>query len=866
MSDVVDEAISQAKQAAAQAGFGAAVELEESTHKTSYAFELEGLDEAPVIPDIEAALHALPGVRARVVYSTKSAWITAPEGLPPQRIVEVFATFGVRAVMTDSSLRRRSMLRGESADALPKSYANRKARRHAEEEAQSLEQARRSGFFASSGRQPQWRPEGGAVDPATGQTVDRDVLYTARDLITTPRLFMAVVLTVPVLALSYRESWQFAGWQWLVAALTLPVVTWCAFPFHRAMAGGVRRGAVALDGASSIAIVLAFVWSVGALCVTEAGTIGWRGTPHLLAAYDPGRGDATELFFDVACGVTALLLCGRKLSIQSRSSLLEELAAQHVDPQEQITVVRRNRATGEVTKEVTTIGEINVGDDVLVEPGQLIPVDGVVVGGHSTVRPSVIAAASTGKAATFEVDVDDRVAAGSFNVTHRLKIRVHRTGHRTRMAGVERWIAAVNRHQNDAVMLSTRTASTLIPVAFVLAAGGFALWALATNNLALALSSALAVLASVAPAALALSSALALRLGIETAARGGMLLRAGEVMRGLQMVDTVVFNRVGTLAEPDMVVETVTADRGENPELVLRVAGALCLESDHPASQAIVHAARQARDQGSGGDDIPNWIEVSHLGIDADGAFVATIDMEVTDAQGQTHSRLIPAKLWRPRNLSELDGQLAAAAIAGGTPLVVAWNGKDRGVITLHDSVKDDAARAVRELGEMGLETMMLTRDTYPVGRRFADRIGIDRVLAGIAPGRKEYTIRAVHTRGARVAMVGDSSVTQCLEVADVGLLISDEISFEHVSRGRHRGIDVVVLRHDVKAVPQLIRLARTVCSVIDRNILFAWAYNGLAVVASLAGLLHPMVATVLMLASSLVIEARSNSVRKALR
>ncbi|WPF66399.1 MULTISPECIES: heavy metal translocating P-type ATPase [unclassified Corynebacterium] len=862
MADEVAQAINQAKEAAAEAGFGDPQALGESGRKISLSFDLVGLTDAPEIAQIERALGEIPGVRARIVYHSAMAWITAPEGLVPNQIVEVCARFGVQAVLTDDALRRQSLYRAEDVapGQVPRRLPRGKhGRRRAEAERRDLERARAAGFFHPDSVWPTPEP-GAAREPRGAEKRAGDVLYTARDLITTPRLIVALLLTLPVVALSYIPQAQFPGWQWACALLSIPVVSWCAWPFHRALAGGVRRGAVALDGASSLAILAAFAWSVGTLLFTEAGSLGWRGTPDVFAL-TAQRFNEAELFFDVACGTTLLLLIGRKLSIQARSSLLDDLAAQRVEPQSQVVLVSHNRATGKPVMEEVSVSEINVGDDILVQPGQRIPVDGVVIGGSGTVRPGVVETVLPTSSGLVPVEVDSPVRAGAINVGQRIKVRVQRTGHRTRIAGVERWISGVNALQNTAVMLSTRSARLLIPAAVSVAVLSFAGWVLGTGNPALAFGTALAVLACVAPAALALSSALALRLGVETAARHGMLLREGAVMRRLQGVDTVIFNRVGALSHSDMTVETVTADVGENPDLVLRVAAALCLESEHTASRAIVHAARQARDHDSGGD-IPHWIDVNHAHIDEDGTFHAQIDLPVRDAHGQ-HSRQVSASLWRPHNLSELSGRLADAAFSGGTPLVVRWNGRDRGVISLHDTVREDAAEAVAQLESMGLETMMLTRDAYPVGRRFARRLGISQVLAGISAGRKPYAVRGVHNRGARVAMVGDSSVSECLKVADVGVLIDAEAQLDKASRSESTGADVVLLRRDVSAIAQLMGLARKVCTVVDRNILFAWAYNAVAVVASVAGLLHPMAATVLMLAASLVIEARSNSVRK---
>ena len=861
-NDVVTSALEEARAAARAVGIDVdtgPLQVDDDRPKVSYAFELKGLSAAPDVADIEAALEAVPGVRARVVFPTATVWVTAPDTVDPDDLAAIIACFGIRATLTDSSLRRRIM-RPEPVDRTrPAVRASRlpwKYRRHLEDEERNLERARRSGFLLENGDRLRLAE---SAQP-------RDLLFTARDLLTPTRLVVSLVLAVPVLLMSYVEALQFEGWQWLSLALALPVVTWGAWPFHRAMVGGARRGLTALDAASSVAILAATVWSIVMLAFTPAGEPGWQSTPHWFAFQQQRIVDG-ELFLDVACGMTVLLLAGRLITMRTRVSLLEEMDQRRPGPQDKVLVAPKTRSPGAATgaqrdAQVIPLQEVNVGDDVIIQAGELIPVDGTVVGGSCTISRGLV---NTGGRDREQVKVNSYVHAGSRNLDGRIKVRVVHTGHRTRMAAIHRWVEEANIKQHRSTLLSTRTAAMLIPAALGLAALDFLLWVLIAGNFNAAFATALAVLASVAPVALALSPALAIRHGIEAAVRNGILIRDGATIRRAEMIDTVIFNRVGTLAENVMSVETVTAARGENPELILRVAGALALESDHPVSRALVKAAREARDTGAGGEDVPHWIEVAHAEDDGEGTFRALIDLPTPGPDGTLTMTQVEASLWRPRTMSDLHGRLAAAVVSGGTPIVVRWKGRDRGVITLHDTVKDDAQEAVEQLEQQGIETIMLSRDTYPVARRYADRIGVSQVLAGIAPAKKPQTVRAVHTRGATVGMVGDVSVLSSLRVADVGILVGDGDTSDEVDQITHSGhpdVDIIVLRQDVSAIPDLIAQSRRVCRIIDQNILFSWVYNGVVLVASVAGVLHPMAATVLMLGSSLLIEARSNSAR----
>lgn len=868
-SDQVTAAIEEAWDAARAAGLSPSSlddhELDPG-RKISYAFELTGLDSAPDVADLEESLESIEGVRARIVYPSATAYVTAPETVPLADLAALMAEAGVSAVLIDSTLRRRlftphqlqDRAEAQLRDAARLRTMPGRTRRHLAEESRALSRARAAGFFDD--RQDRLRAE---------QSGDENVLYTARELISPWRLLIAVILTLPVIALSYVPALQFGGWQWVALALATPVVTWSAWPFHRALAGGVRRGITALDGASSVAVLVAYLWSLGVLVFTTAGRIGWTSVPTWFPFEHHPVADG-ELFLDVACVMTAVLLAARRGTMRNRASLLEEMEARRPDPHTMVMMEKPRRigpglAPGDksnTTPEQVPLGEVNVGDDIVVGAGQIIPVDGSIVGGSCRISPSLV---SAGAVEGDEVKVGSYVFAGTKNRDGRIKIRVARTGHQTRIAAVDRWLEEANRRQHRATMLSTKTASFLIPAAVTLAALDFVLWYLFTGNLNASIATALAVLASVAPVALALSTSVAIRHGIESAARSGIMVRDGATLRRLQEVDTVVFNRLGTLTTNEVSVESVVAEHGENPELVLRVAAALAMSSDHPTSQAMVKAARASRDRDDdeGAVQVPHWIDVSHTEIADDGTFTGYVELPVTDKDGAVSKRQVQAQLWRPRTLSDLPGRLAAAAMGGGgTPFVVAWQGIDRGAITLVDNARRDAEDGIELLHDQGVETVMISRDAYPVARRFADRLHIDRVLAGIAPADKTKAVRAVHTRGATVAMVGDHSVLPTMKAADVGILIGETESLDLNTESAHDGVTVVVLLDEVSAIGHLLAHSRRVCRIIDRNIMFSWAYNILAIVASVAGVLNPMVATLLMVGSSWVVEKRSRRAR----
>ena len=858
--------IKDAMDAAREAGIGVeekpgeasiwfAADVEDRPH-VSYSFVLENLPPAPDIDMVEAAVEELDGVECRVVHPRKTAWVTATVDTRPEVIVDKFAELGITASLTDTS-----MFRYAAAVESAEHYVRRKAakdvpiqlRRRRRSAQRSLDRARQAGFGPRARREEAQRKQQ-SKEPVKRDRKD-DVLYTARDLVTPARMWVALVLTLPVLVLAYVQAAQFDGWQWVELALATPVVTWCAFPFHRAMLGGVRRGITALDGASSMAIIIAYLWSAAVILLAPTGQRGWH-SGFTWFATTLGTEHGPELFLDVACGITLLLLIGRRYSIRARRLLIDEMADQSLDPEVEYTRINKMRGRAEIDKELIPVAEINRGDDIVVHVGEVIPADGKVIGGKARLRPGLIDVHEPN-----HVKVGSTVYAGSVIESGEIKVRAQRTGHATRWLVVMQWLRDVEVRQRYATVQYAQSAARLLPLSMTVAFFSFILWGLISGDYNAALRTSLAVLAGVAPVALALSPALALRLGIESAARHGVLLRDGHTLRSLEMMDTVVFNRVGTLAKSQMCVETVTSAEGESEEMVMRIAGAVSMESDTPAGRALVQGAREAKTQTENNPDLPTRYELVSVTAEPSGDLNARVNLVYVDEEGRETSTQVDAMLWRPVNLSHLRGRLAVAATSGGTPVVVRWKGKDRGVITLFDPFKDDADEAVSRLEQMGVETVMLTRDTYPVARRFADFLGISNVLAGITNNRKAGAIRNLQAAGAEVAFVGDATVRGALRAATVSIMYADSEDLE-LCRRRGRTVSAVLLRHDVMAVPQLVLHARKVCEVIDRNLALAWIYNGLMLMCAVAGVIPPIVATVLMLGSSLLIEGLSMRAR----
>ena len=848
--DEVERAIHTAREAARKAGLSgedlaSAADYSAAEHQrflrmqgrglTSLAYNFEELESAVTATQIQDALNQLDGVEANVIFGSRRAWISAPDGIELSAIEDIFKHYGVKAWMTPSTLRRRSA-RMERPSA-PRARRNVDAHRRAWSAAERMKR-QNDAQFAFRNR----------------NTEGTEVLFTARALITRGRLILAILLGLPVVLIQLVPSFQFDYWQWVVLGLSTPVVFWSAWPFHRAALSGLRRGMSALDSASSAAIGLAYLFSIYQLLASPAGEKGWTSNQVLLAATWSDPQFNGSVFFDVACGATILLLIGRLLSRRNQlrsKSLLQVLS---VSPTEKVTVVRKDRKSKAVKKQIS-VGEIRTGDDILVPTGTTVPCDCEIISGKALVDMGP----AGGLHRVRELAVGEEIYAGARNHGDPLKCRALKTGSKTRLASMHRWVWNAARDENRLAQLSTRSASLLVPWALLVAILASAVWWMLTDSADAAVAVCLSVLATVGPVALAMSAPLPLRLGLWRAATEGALLRATTTIHHLAEVEAVVFNRVGTLTTGPMKVIGLTAAKGENPDLILRVAAALLMESDHAVSKAIVRADREARDANSSNGEIPNWLDIGDVTVTEGGVFEGVVEIPIKD-----ELRHVSARLWRPRGVGELrDSRLVAAAESGGSPIVVSWKGKDRGVINLSDNFKDDAPQAIDRLEELGLETYMLSRDPYPVARRLADSVGISTVLAGIAPNRKEATVRALHAEGVHVAMVGDQDVLGALRVADVGILMGSADRIDSVATDVHSSAEVVLLREDVEALPELINLMRHIRNTVDWNIWMSWAYNIITLSLAAFGLLNPLLATVCMLASSALIEMRSARILK---
>jgi Cu+-exporting ATPase len=659
------------------------------------------------------------------------------------------------------------------------------------------------------------------------------------------RLLVSVVATVPVVALAMVPPWQFPAWQWVSLVLAVVVVAWGGARFHRAAALNLRHGTATMDTLISLGTLAALAWSVWALVFGDAGTIGMRHTFGLT----PGPGDA--IYLETAAAVTTFVLAGRWAEARAKRRAGAALRAL-LDLGAKDVAVLRDGPGGERTEHRIPVERLVVGDVFVVRPGERVATDGVVVDGVGAVDASTV----TGESVPVEVSPDDEVVGATVAVGSRLVVRATRVGADTQLARIARRVAEAQNGKAAVQRLADRVSAVFVPVVVVIAAATFAGWVVAGGGLTAAFTAAVAVLVIACPCALGLATPTALMVGTGRGAQLGILLRGPEVLESTRRVDTVVLDKTGTL--------TTGAMRLVDPERVdpvaLRLAGAVEDGSGHPIARAVVAAAVSAGDaaqrSSTRGDSGPLPAVTSARTVDGLGVTGTVHD------GGRAHDVVVG----RPRLLAEhgmplsapLAARVEAARAQGATAVVVGWGGAAREVLVVSDTLRGSAPGAVAALRALGVRPVLLTGDHETAARAIAARAGIDDVRAGVLPEAKADTIAALQAQGHVVAMVGDGvNDAAALAQADLGLAMGAGTDAA-IEAG-----DVTLVRDDLGAVPDALRLARRTLSTIRGNLFWAFAYNVAALPLAAAGLLDPMIAGAAMAFSSVFVVANSLRLRR---
>ena len=639
------------------------------------------------------------------------------------------------------------------------------------------------------------------------------------------RLVVALVLFVPLADLSALfaavPSARFVGWQWLLPILAAPVVTWAAWPFHRTAAKNLRHGGASMETLISTGITAATVWSLYAIFFRDRPPVQ-PGVWHAII-------DADSIYLEVAAGVTVFVLAGRYFEARAKSKAGGALRALAALGAKDVSVLLDDGAELRIP-----VGELKEEQRFVVRPGETIAADGLVISGQAAVDMS----AMTGESKPVEVSTGSAVVGGTVALDGRLVVEAAAVGPDTQFAAMIRLVEKAQSGKANAQRLADRIAGVFVPVVFAIAVVTVATWLFLTGDVDRAISAGLAVLVIACPCALGLATPTAVMVASGRGAQLGIFLKGHQALDAVRNIDTVVFDKTGTITTGQLTVTDVTVAPGRHRDDVLAAAAAVEAASEHAVAIAIVRETQSL--------DVAEVTGFrSAAGRGASG-MVDGVLVEVGKPAWVARNRDVPRELADARQRGESLGQ---------TVVFIAVDAVVCAAVGVADVVKDSAADAVAQLHERGLRTLLVTGDNPVAAQGIADQVGINEVIAEVLPDGKVAVIDQLRAQGRTVAMVGDGiNDGPALARADLGLAIG---------RGTDVAIgaaDIILVRQDLETVPQALELARATLHTIRINMVWAFGYNIAAIPIAAAGLLNPLIAGAAMAFSSFFVV--SNSLR----
>jgi heavy metal translocating P-type ATPase len=641
---------------------------------------------------------------------------------------------------------------------------------------------------------------------------------------------VALVFFIPLtdlsLMLSLVPSLRFGGWQWLLAGCAAPVALWCAWPFHRAALKNARHGTSSMDTLVSLGIVAACGWSVYAMFAVDNGQRSGSVWQQLIHASGGG------IYLETAATVTTFLLAGRLYEARARRIAGQAMRGLAATAAKDVCVL----GPGGTERRIPA-GRLRPGDMFVVRPGETIAADGEVLFGQSAVDRSMM----TGESVPADAAEGDRVTGGTVALTGRLVVRADKTGKDTQLSQLIRLVEQAQAQKAAVQRTADRICGVFVPAVLACAALTLAGWLLAGAPAGRAFSAALAVLIIACPCALGLATPTALVAACGRGAKLGIFIKGYQGLETSRSVTVVVLDKTGTVTTGKMSVACVRPADGVTRAELLRYAGAVEQASEHAVGAAIAAAAAAETETGP----LPHADGFRALpGLGARGTVEGREVIVGREKLLTGHGMTVPAGL---------AAQCRSWEQAGRTAVLIGWDGAVRGGVAVADTVKPSAAAAVAGLRSLGLHPVLLTGDNAATAKAVAAQVGIDEVIADTLPADKAAVIARLQADGHQVAMVGDGvNDSPALAAADLGLALGSGTDVA-ISAA-----DLILLRDDLRCVPDAIVLARATFRTIRRNLGWAFGYNAAALPLAALGFLNPVIASVAMTLSSAFVVASS--------
>jgi Cu+-exporting ATPase len=674
---------------------------------------------------------------------------------------------------------------------------------------------------------------GVVVADSEEELVDAEKLARERDIQDqTRKLIVGVIFTVPLLILSMARDfgllgeWAHANWvNYLFWLLATPVQFYTGWDFYTGAYKSLRNKSANMD-------VLVALGSSVAYGYSAIVTLG------LMPGY---------VFFETAAAIVTLIKVGKLLEVRAKGKTSEAIKA----------LIGLQAKTARVVRDGTEIDipidQVETGDIVLVRPGEKIPVDGVVISGHSAVDEALL----TGESLPVDKTVGDEVIGATLNKQGLLKIEATKVGRETALAQIIRLVEEAQGSKAPIQALADKISAVFVPVVMVIAVLSFLAWLAAGAGFNPALVRLVAVLVIACPCALGLATPTAIVVGMGKGATQGILFRNSAALEQAHKIQAVVLDKTGTITKGEpAVTDVVTGSAWSSGSgQLLRLAASVERGSEHPLGQAIIRAAQEQQVRLA---EPANFEAIAGHGV------AATVEGQKV-LIGNT--RLMQRERVA---MNGLGPTLETLQNEAKTAMWVAVDGQASGVIAIADTIKDGSQEAIANIKRLGLEVVMMTGDNQATAQAIAAEVGVDRVLAEVLPGDKAANVAKLQEEGLVVAMVGDGiNDAPALAQADVGIAIGTGADVAMEAAG------VTLISGDLRGVVRAIRLSRATMRTIKENMFWAFAYNTIlipvaaGVLAPFTGLpiwlreLHPIAAAFAMAFSSVSVVANSLRLRR---
>ena len=550
---------------------------------------------------------------------------------------------------------------------------------------------------------------------------------------------------------------------------------------------GLMHGAPNMDTLMALGSAASFAYSVAALFLMTGAQA--RGDAAAAAHY------LHEFYFESAAMILTLITVGKMLEARSKGRTTDALKGLMKLAPQTATLLRDGAET------VVPIDRVQVGDEFAVHPGENVPVDGVILDGHSAVNE----AALTGESVPVDKAPGDKVSAATVNQSGYLRCRAARVGEDTTLSQIIRMVSDAAATKAPIAKVADKVSGVFVPAVIAIAIATIAVWWLLGEEFGFALARGISVLVISCPCALGLATPVAIMVGNGMGARHGMLFKTAASLEAAGRVQIVALDKTGTITSGEPEVTDLLPAGGASERELLELACALESKSEHPLARAVM---RKSRDEGLTAAEVGDFRALPGNGL------TATLNGE--ELLGGSLA-FIAGRAAVPE---EMNAKAEALAGQGKTPLLFTRGGRFMGVIAVADTIKEDSPQAVKELQDMGIRVVMLTGDNERTARAIGAQAGVDQVVAGVLPDGKEAVIRELQKRG-KTAMVGDGiNDAPALTRADTGIAIGagTDVAID--------AADVVLMNSRLSDVPAAVRLSRATLRTIHENLFRAFFYN----------------------------------------